>query len=341
MFERFTDRARRAVVRTQQEARQLHHNYIGTEHILLGLLGEPEGVAGRVLDGFGMTLDGVRHEVVAMIGEGQHDVKHRLPFTPRAKKVLELALREALQLHHNYIGTEHILLGLIREGDGVAAQVMKQHADLLAIRMAVLDMVPAGRSEAARGRRWLLRRRSEGDPLEAEHPVPVGQLAMRTTPAADISLSEAARLAGAQPVGSHHLLLAALADANTAAAKALAALGVDLDQAKEALRTADVTGTSDEQPEEAGRRQMLIRVTDDQLTIEATDPVILRLGRAALKALGDKASTPGTIRGDLPESAGLAHLWQSLHDSLAVIGRRATLPAESPGDPDQPGTEAA
>jgi hypothetical protein len=119
---------------------------------------------------------------------------------------------------------------------------------------------------------------------------------------------------------------------------------VDLDQAKEALRTADVTGTSDEQPEEAGRRQMLIRVTGDQVTIEATDLAIVTLGRAALEALGEKASPAGTIRGDLPESASLAHVWQALHDSLGVIGRRATLPAESPGspsDPDQPGTEAA
>jgi len=202
----------------------------------------------------------------------------------------------------------------------------------------LLPGVPAG---GTRGRRWLRRFATSG-PDEASEPEEQPEL--RTTPAADTSLSEAARLAGSQPVGSHHLLLAALGDPDTAAARALAALGVDLDQAKEALRTADVTGTSDEQPEEAGRRQMLIRVTDDQLTIEATDPVILGLGRAALKALGDKASPPGTIRGDLPESAGLAHLWQSLHDSLAVIGRRATSPAESPGapgDPDQPGTEAA
>jgi hypothetical protein len=155
------------------------------------------------------------------------------------------------------------------------------------------------------------------------------------------------RLAGSQPVGSHHLLLAALGDPDTAAARALAALGVDLDQAREALRHADVTGTSDEQPEEAGRRQMLIRVTDKQLTIEATDPVIVDLGRAALDALGEKANPPGTIRGDLPVSASLTNLWQALHDSLGAIQRRAALPAEPPGSPghpdqpDQPGTEAA
>jgi ATP-dependent Clp protease ATP-binding subunit ClpA len=350
MFERFTNRARHVVVLAQEEARQLKHNYIGTEHILLGLLGEPEGYAGRVLTSFGITRDGAREEVRAMVGGGKAAPSGHIPFTPRAKKTLELALREALQLHHNYIGTEHILLGLIREGDGVAAQLMKQHADLLAIRTAVLDTVPAGKSEAARGRRWriatmagpvgLLRRRSAVDPLEAEDPVE--QTELRTTPAADTSLTEAARLAGAQPVGSHHLLLAALTDDNTAAAKALAALGVNLDQAKEALRSADVTGTSDEQPEDAGRRQMLIHLTDDKLTIEASDPAIIEAGRAALQAIGDAADPPGTIRGDLPVCTSLSTVWQALDDSLGVIQRRAALPAESAQEgPDKPGTEVA
>ncbi len=341
MFERFTNRARHAVVLAQEEARRLQHNYIGTEHVLLGLLGEPEGYAARALAGFGITLDGAREEVKGIVGVGNQPMSGHIPFTPRAKKTLELALREALQLSHNYIGTEHILLGVIREGEGVGAQVLKQHADLLAIRSAVLDMLPGGKSEAARGRRWTLRRRGGGDPLEPGGPAEPTEL--RTTPAADTSLSEAARLAGGHPVGSHHLLLAALADPDTAAARALAALGVDLDQAKEALRSADVTGTSDEQPEEAGRRQMVIHVADDKVTIEAGDPVIVAAGRAALNALGDEASAPGTIRGDLPVSGSLGTVWQALHDSLGVIERRATLPAESapPDRPADPGTEAA
>jgi ATP-dependent Clp protease ATP-binding subunit ClpA len=343
MFERFTTRARHVVVLAQEEARRLHHNYIGTEHVLLGLLGEPEGVAARVLEGFGMSLEGTREEVEAIVGIGKGKATGHIPFTPRAKKTLEYALREALQLHHNYIGTEHILLGVIREGDGVGAKVLREHsADLAPVRMAVLDLlVPGVPAAGARGRRWLRRFAAAGSGEASE---PEEQSELRTTPAADISLSEAARLAGSQPVGSHHLLLAALGDPDTAAARALAALGVDLDQAREALRTADVTGTSDEQPEEAGRRQMLIRVTADQVTIEATDPVILGLARTALEALGEKASPAGTIRGDLPESAGLANVWQALHDSLGVIGRRGTLPAESPdspGDPGRPGTEAA
>src|SRR5271165_6498879 len=144
MFERFTNRARHAVVLAQEEARRLQHNYIGTEHVLLGLLGEPGGVACQALQGFGITLDGTREEVKAIIGLGKNPVSGHIPFTPRAKKTLELALREALQLHHNYIGTEHILLGLIQEGKGIAAQVLKQHSpDLMPIRMTVLDLVSA------------------------------------------------------------------------------------------------------------------------------------------------------------------------------------------------------
>ena len=143
MFERFTNRARHVVVLAQEEARRLHHNYIGTEHILLGLLGEPDSVAGRVLAGIGMSLEATRGEVTAIVSTGTTARSGHIPFTPRAKKTLELALREALQLQHNYIGTEHILLGLIREGEGVAAEVLLQHADFLTIRRAVVDQSPA------------------------------------------------------------------------------------------------------------------------------------------------------------------------------------------------------
>ena len=348
MFERFTNKARHVVVLAQEEARKLGHSYIGTEHVLLGLLGETDGYAFRVLESFGMSLERGREEVTAIVGAGGTTPSGHIPFTPRAKKTLELALREALQLHHNYIGTEHILLGVIREGEGVGAQVMRQHADLLEIRMAVLDLLPAAaaQAQAGRARRWL-RRRSAGDPLAANEPGE--QTELRTTPAADTSLSEAARLAGPQPVGSHHLLLAALSDPDTAAARALATLGVDLDQAREALRSADVTGTSDEPPEEAGRRHMMIRVTENRLTIEASDPVIVERGRAALQALAGEGDLPDAIRGDLPVSASLSTVWQALYESLGVIQRRATLPPQSPspggpgqpGQPDQPGTEAA
>jgi len=341
MFERFTNRARHVIVLAQEEARRLNHNYIGTEHILLGLLGEPDGLAARILQPFGLSLDGERKAVTAIIGTGTVPPSGHIPFTPRAKKTLELALRESLHLHHNYIGTEHILLGLIREGEGVAAQILKQHADLIAIRTAMLDLLPAASIQAARGRHWL-RRRGAADPGQADAPAEQAELS--ATPAVDATLSEAARLAGSQPVGSHHLLLAALADADTAAARALAALGVDLDQAKQALRSADVTGTSDEPPEEAGRRQMSLRLSGERLTIEATDPVIVEAGRAALQALGDQVSQDGIIRGDLPACASLSTLWQALHDSLDAIKQRAGLATSqlaSPDEPGKPGADAA
>jgi ATP-dependent Clp protease ATP-binding subunit ClpC len=154
MFERFTDRARRVVVLAQEEARMLSHNYIGTEHILLGLIHEGEGVAAKALESLGISLEAVRAQVEEIIGQGQQAPSGHIPFTPRAKKVLELSLREALQLGHNYIGTEHILLGLIREGEGVAAQVLvKLGADLNRVRQQVIQLLSGfqGKETAAAG----------------------------------------------------------------------------------------------------------------------------------------------------------------------------------------------
>jgi ATP-dependent Clp protease ATP-binding subunit ClpA len=142
MFERFTDRARLVVVLAQQEARRLDHGYIGTEHMLLGLIHEGDGVAARALDSLGISLDAVRQQVEEIIGRGQQAPSGHIPFTPRAKKVLELSLREALQLGHDYIGTEHILLGLVREGGGVAAQILvKLGADLNRVRQQVIQLL--------------------------------------------------------------------------------------------------------------------------------------------------------------------------------------------------------
>ena len=154
MFERFTDRARRVVVLAQEEARMLNHNYIGTEHILLGLIHEGEGVAAKGLESLGISLEAVRAQVEEIIGQGQQAPSGHIPFTPRAKKVLELSLREALQLGHNYIGTEHILLGLIREGEGVAAQVLvKLGADLNRVRQQVIQLLSGyqGKESATAG----------------------------------------------------------------------------------------------------------------------------------------------------------------------------------------------
>jgi ATP-dependent Clp protease ATP-binding subunit ClpC len=350
MFERFTDRARRSIVLAQEEARRLQHNYIGTEHVLLGLLSERRGLAARAAEGFGLTLEVGRDDVLAIIGRGKQEVRSgHIPFTPRAKKCLELALREALQLDNDYIGTEHVLLGIIREGEGVGAQVLLRHAGSLGeVRSAVLDLLPRGPQAAKR--RFLLQRlgRPRDTPVRLQPDQPAE---LRTTPAAETSLAEAARLAGADPLGSHHILLAALADPNTAAARALAALGVDLDRAREALRTADVTGSSDELPEEAGRRQMIITVTGDRLTLEASDVEIIQLGRQAVDALRAGTGTPpqpgepaaesgesggpgepasaghGVIRGDHALGGSLGLVWQALHDSLEDIRHRAAAEA--------------
>ena len=155
MFERFTERARQVVVLAQEEARTLKHNYIGTEHILLGLLREEEGLAARVLESLDITVERVRAQVVRIVGSGEEVTSGQIPFTPRAKKVLELALREALSLGHNYIGTEHILLGLVRENEGVAARILLDFdADSEKIRNEVIRMLsgPGGRRSGGRAR---------------------------------------------------------------------------------------------------------------------------------------------------------------------------------------------
>ncbi len=335
MFERFTDRARRAVVSAQEEARRLQHNYIGTEHILLGLLAVRGGVAYKVLDRFGMSPDGVRAEVVGLVGTGSTPMSGHIPFTPRAKKTLELSLREALQLNHNYIGTEHILLGLIREGEGVAAQIITAHgADLDSVRQAVTEILPA-QTRRSVGQRWLRGLSAVAGEGEAEAEE------LPASPAAEASVSGAVRLAGTKPVGSHHLLLATLDDPDSAAARTLASLGIDLDQAREALRAVDVTGTSDEPPEDRGRRHMVLRVSDTSLTIEATDPDIIKAAKAAAEALGDEADAPGTIRGDRPDSVTLGGVWLALQASLENIRRRAMAAkaaaaksGEAPPDPE-------
>lgn len=142
MFERFTDRARRVVVLADEEARTLNHNYIGTEHLVLGLLREEEGVAARALTASDISLEGARKKVEETVGRGQEAPTGHIPYMPRAKKVLELALRESLQLGHHYIGTEHLLLGLIREGAGIGAQVLTAlDVDLNQVRQRVLQLL--------------------------------------------------------------------------------------------------------------------------------------------------------------------------------------------------------
>jgi ATP-dependent Clp protease ATP-binding subunit ClpA len=252
MFERFTDRARRVVVLAQEESRLLNHNYIGTEHLLLGLVHEGEGVAAKALEALEISLAAVRREVEAIIGQGGSSPSGHIPFTPRAKKVLELSLREALQLGHNYIGTEHILLGLVREGEGVAAQVLvKLGADLSRVRQQVVQLlsgqVPAGVPAA--------------QPHETFESALGPKVARRFTVAAARTLllaeSEGLRRRVAS-VGVADLLAGLVAEEDGRAARALAALGVDLDRVRSAVAEApagdpDPTGPTATEPPAGGR----------------------------------------------------------------------------------------
>jgi ATP-dependent Clp protease ATP-binding subunit ClpA len=298
MFERFTDRARRVVVLAQEEARVLHHNYIGTEHILLGLLREREGVAARVLERIGVSAEAVRDKVAAIIGEGGDSPTGHIPFTPRAKKVLELSLREALQLGHNYIGTEHILLGLVREGEGVAAQVLVNlGAELSGVRLAVVNE---------------LRRMDPRTEIR-----PMGPARTPETPAVAKAGVQARRLAGGSAVGSQHYLMALLGQEDSLAAKALADLGVSREAVEAKLAQLEPTGTSDETPEEAGARRIGMRVEGKLLMLEIDDP---ELATALEKAMtGRKVRI---IKGTDPEAAGFPGLWSAVSRTVEDLTRR-------------------
>ncbi len=216
MFERFTDRARRVVVLAQEEARLLNHNYIGTEHLLLGLVHEGEGIAAQALISLGVSLERVRHEVEEIIGQGDITPSGHIPFTPRAKKVLELSLREALALHHNYIGTEHIVLGLLREGEGVAAEVLvKLGADLPKVKQRVIELLATGPEATSR--------LTIATPMSEE-----------LQPAA----FELARTLDHPRMGTEHLLLALLSTPKSGAARFLKAEKIDVAGLKTRLQRA-------------------------------------------------------------------------------------------------------
>jgi ATP-dependent Clp protease ATP-binding subunit ClpA len=224
MFERFTDRARRVVVLAQEESRLLNHNYIGTEHILLGLIHEGQGVAAKALESMEISLVEVRSQVQEIIGQGATASSRHIPFTPRAKKVLELSLREALALGHNYIGTEHILLGLIREGEGVAAQVLvRMGADLNRVRQQVIQLLQGytGKGET-----------HPEEPPEAAGVMP--GLSQETHSVMYLA-RQMARSAGHDRVEPADILLGLLRSAELDVAVLLQRLGVDLTVLKQRL----------------------------------------------------------------------------------------------------------
>jgi ATP-dependent Clp protease ATP-binding subunit ClpA len=299
MFERFSGQARHVVVSAQEEARELDHNYIGTEHLLLGLL-TSDSLASASLNALGYTREDVQAKVVATVGRGKSSPGGHIPFTPRAKKVLELSLREALQLKHNYIGTEHILLGLLREGEGRAAQILADKHPLDRIRGEVLTRIesPAPREVHGAGR----------------------------TPAAHEVLALAAELAGEGPVGSHHILEAMLQQPDSAAAKVLGDAGIDLDQLAAKLDEVSTEDTTDDTPREAAARQLEFSVTDETVTVVLRDPGSLELAKRIVQLNGGPLAARG------PQLDLLGRLWTAVNDWLAATARALTPPPDvAPG----------
>jgi ATP-dependent Clp protease ATP-binding subunit ClpA len=296
MFERFSGQARQVVVSAQEEARELDHNWIGTEHLLLGLLATSEGVAYASLTALDYTHDDVRAKVEEIIGRGKATSGGHIPFTPRAKKVLELSLREALQLKHNYIGTEHILLGLIREGEGVGAQVLADKHPLERVRGEVLRQIESPGARETHG--------------------------AARTPAAHEVLTLAAELAGDTPVGSHHILEAILQQPDSAAAKVLVDAGIDLDQLAAKLDEVSTEDTADDTPEQAATRQLELSVSDDAVTVVLHDSGSIALGKEIIELNGGPLAARG------PQLDLLARLWASVNSWLGATARTLSPPPD-------------
>ncbi|MGC5361876.1 Clp protease N-terminal domain-containing protein [Streptomyces sp. DT24] len=288
-FERFTVEARKVVVTAQEEARLLKQNHIGTEHILLGLLDAQGGTAAKVLHQLGYDKQTAQADIAAVVKPGSQELKGHIPFTPGAKRTLELALREAMQLHHTSIGTEHILLALAAEGEGVGAKVLAGRIHPISrIRAAVLAAADGPRDVTA-------------------GPWPAG------TPATEDTVSVASALAGGAPVGSHHLLEAMLRAENSMASKVLRELGVDPDTVAAKIDELNPETTTDANPEEAAARTMEIRLVDDEVHVILRDPATLTIAKEVTELTG------GPIQGVGPVAGMFVPLWRSTNQLLLQI----------------------
>ncbi len=316
MFERFTTEARSIVVQAQDEARLVKHNYVGTEHLLLAMLLPDTGTA-AALSSVGISLEPTRSMVVDIVGEGGSSPTGHIPFTPRAKKVLELSLREAIKLGDNNIRAEHVLLGLVREGEGVAAQVLvKQRASLDQVREAALAQL--NRSPGVR-------------------PAPSSRSAGGQTPATDTALAVARQLAATGPLGSHHLLEALARSPESAAARVLAALGVDAEALSAKIDEIGLDGTTDLTPAESAARRITVRL---DAGADADDTA----GRRAVIEFGDErtvnlvemitGAAGGPLRGDDPAAGSLVGLWHAVSFELAKVAERLTG-SPDPGEGEQ------
>ncbi|MEU4230104.1 Clp protease N-terminal domain-containing protein [Nonomuraea sp. NPDC026600] len=289
------------VVTAQEEARLLKHNYIGTEHILLGLLNAPDSTAAKVLHQLGYNKETAQVDIAAAVKPGTEELRGHIPFTPRAKKTLDLALREATQLHHNYIDTEHILLAVVRESEGVAAKVLAERINPISkIRAAVLASL-------------------EGSQDVAAGPWPAG------TPATEDTVSAASALAGGAPVGSHHLLEAMLRVENSMAARVLRELGVDPDAVADKIDELDPETTTDANPEETAARKMEIRLVHDEVHLILRDPATVTIAKKVTEL------AEGPIQGVGPVAGMFVPLWRSTNQLLLQI-QRVLEPEPEEGD---------
>jgi ATP-dependent Clp protease ATP-binding subunit ClpA len=292
MFERFTPQARQVVVRAQEQARDLGHDYIGTEHILLGLveLGD-DPVITEVLAPAGVTHEAVSGEILGLTGRGENAPQGHIPFTPRSKKVLELSLREALRLKHKEIHAGHILLGLIREGEGLAVQILVQlGADLPRLREEVQHRLGRGSGRMPR----------LGTTMASHGP---------TTPGGAVVAGRAVALAGSGYVGSQHYLQAILADENSVAAKALASLGITRNAVERALSETSPLGTTDELPERAGARRTSLELLGDTIAVRIEESELA----ARLRPHFERLRTDVLRGGDLP---GFDRIWKAVRPAV-------------------------
>jgi ATP-dependent Clp protease ATP-binding subunit ClpA len=305
MFERFSQDARQVVVSAQEQARGLEHNYIGTEHLLLGVLAQPPDVpAARALRSLGYSVESVRTGIEQIVGTGDARRSRfgHIPFTTRAKKVMELSLREALRLEHDHIGSEHIVLGIVREGGGVAAQVLVQHGPSLEdVRDAVLAVMgePGSKPSASPG-------------------------AGTRTPAADEVLALAQRLAAGAPVGSHHLLEALARTGASMGGQVLAALGVDAEAVVGAVDGLDVTTTSDVTAEQVAAGRIRLWVEGEEVRLAVADADLAARARE-LVAVGG-----GELRGEGPLVGPFIGIHQGVVDGLDAV---AVLVAPDEAEP--------
>ncbi len=289
MFERFSSEARQVVVGAQARARELGHNYIGTEHLLLGIVTMPtENAASRALHQLGYLPETVRADIERIIGRGStaEPIGH-IPFTPRCQKVLELSVQEALRLRHDHIGPEHLLLGILREGGGVAAQLLAEATSLDEIRTTVQAAISP--------------------------PVGPGGVPARRTPAADRVLTIAEALAAGAPLGSHHLLEALVRAEASMAGRALAGLGVDAAGVTAQVDSIDITETSDITPEQVAASRMHWRLDGNEAALVTADPETVARVRHVLE------QTDGELSGEGPLAGPFIGLHRSLQAALAAL----------------------